>query len=183
MGSILGLGSSSDPGNLQPTPLFLPGEFHGQRSLAGYSPWGQKNWTWQRLILSLSTCYLFCLFYWLLAVSPSANKQGSSMTVTFSHCLVQNRLRTNICEMNEWKSKEHLVTCKNVSLWNSLVRRKRPCIFNLFEVSQESKNHIWQLSNWNPHFLSCVRAETALVYGSGFPRVLPQKKPRLKWSF
>ena len=24
----------------QPTPVFLPGEFHGQRSLAGYSPWG-----------------------------------------------------------------------------------------------------------------------------------------------
>ena len=25
------------------TPLFLPGEFHGQRSLAGYSPWGRKE--------------------------------------------------------------------------------------------------------------------------------------------
>ena len=24
----------------QPTPILLPGEFHGQRSLAGYSPWG-----------------------------------------------------------------------------------------------------------------------------------------------
>ena len=23
-----------------PTPVFLPGEFHGQRRLAGYSPWG-----------------------------------------------------------------------------------------------------------------------------------------------
>jgi len=23
----------------QPTPVFLPGEFHGQRSLADYSPW------------------------------------------------------------------------------------------------------------------------------------------------
>ena len=27
----------------QPTPLFLPGEFHGQRSLVGYSPWGCKE--------------------------------------------------------------------------------------------------------------------------------------------
>ena len=25
------------------TPVFLPGEFHGQRSLAGYSPWGCKR--------------------------------------------------------------------------------------------------------------------------------------------
>ena len=23
--------------------VFLPGEFHGQRSLAGYSPWGRKE--------------------------------------------------------------------------------------------------------------------------------------------
>ena len=27
----------------QPTPVFLPGEFHEQRSLAGYSPWGHKE--------------------------------------------------------------------------------------------------------------------------------------------
>ena len=25
------------------TPVFLPGESHGQRSLAGYSPWGHKE--------------------------------------------------------------------------------------------------------------------------------------------
>ena len=27
----------------QPTPVFLPGKFHGQRNLAGYSPWGCKE--------------------------------------------------------------------------------------------------------------------------------------------
>ena len=27
----------------QPTPVFLPREFHGERSLAGYSPWGHKE--------------------------------------------------------------------------------------------------------------------------------------------
>ena len=35
----------------QPTPAFLPGKFHGQRSLAGYSPWGHKepdNWAQHR---------------------------------------------------------------------------------------------------------------------------------------
>jgi len=29
----------------QPTPVFLPGESQGQRSLAGYSPWGHKSRT------------------------------------------------------------------------------------------------------------------------------------------
>ena len=26
------------------TPVFLPGKFHGQRSQAGCSPWGRKEW-------------------------------------------------------------------------------------------------------------------------------------------
>ena len=29
----------------QPTPVFLPGEFHGQRSLAGYISQVAKSWT------------------------------------------------------------------------------------------------------------------------------------------
>ena len=38
----------------QPTPVFFPGEFHGQRSLVGYSPWGRKESdTTEQLILSL----------------------------------------------------------------------------------------------------------------------------------
>ena len=28
----------------QPTPIFLPENFHGQRSLTGYSPWGRQEW-------------------------------------------------------------------------------------------------------------------------------------------
>ena len=33
-----------------PTPVFLPGEFHGQKSLVGYSPWGcEESDTTERL--------------------------------------------------------------------------------------------------------------------------------------
>ena len=28
---------------MQPTPVFLPGESHGQRSPEGYSPWDRKE--------------------------------------------------------------------------------------------------------------------------------------------
>ena len=43
----------------QPTPVFLPGTSHGQRSLVGYSPWGHKesditevtqNWLWYAIL-------------------------------------------------------------------------------------------------------------------------------------
>ena len=47
---------SGDPRGREwlPTAVFLHGEFYGQRSLAGYSPWGHKesNKT-ERLTLSL----------------------------------------------------------------------------------------------------------------------------------
>ena len=39
-GSIPGSRRSPEEGNGYPLRVFLPGEFHGQRSLAGYSPWG-----------------------------------------------------------------------------------------------------------------------------------------------
>ena len=41
-GSILGSGRS--PRSSQLTSVFLPGESHGQKSLASISPWGRKEW-------------------------------------------------------------------------------------------------------------------------------------------
>ena len=52
-GSIPGSGRSS--AEWQPTPAFLPGESHGQRSLAGHSPGGRReSETTEQLTLSLS---------------------------------------------------------------------------------------------------------------------------------
>ena len=37
------LGTNKKSLKWQPTPVFLPGESHGQRSLVGYSPQGRKE--------------------------------------------------------------------------------------------------------------------------------------------
>ena len=37
----------------EPTPAFFPGEFNGQRSLAGYTSWVAKSQTWLSKLLSL----------------------------------------------------------------------------------------------------------------------------------
>ena len=42
-GLIPGLGRFPWRRKWQPTPVFLPGESHGQRSLVGYSPRGRKE--------------------------------------------------------------------------------------------------------------------------------------------
>ena len=43
LGSIPGLGRFPWRREWQPTPVFLSGEFQGQRSLADYSPWGHRE--------------------------------------------------------------------------------------------------------------------------------------------
>ena len=51
-GPLVGVGPGGSSGSAfpfpwkrkwQPTPVFLPGEFHGQKSLVGYSPCGHKE--------------------------------------------------------------------------------------------------------------------------------------------
>ena len=42
-GSIPGLGRFPRGGNGNPLQVFLPGKFHGQRSLVGYSTWCHKE--------------------------------------------------------------------------------------------------------------------------------------------
>ena len=71
-GLILGLGRSPGEGNGNPLqysffffpffpPVFLPGKFHGLRSLVGYSPWGLKESdTTERLHFSV---YLLKVLY------------------------------------------------------------------------------------------------------------------------
>ena len=55
--SIPGSGRSPREGN--GTPTFLPAEFHGQRSLEGYSPWGHKELDMtEQLMLVPSRCLI-----------------------------------------------------------------------------------------------------------------------------
>ena len=42
MGSVFGWEDPLEEG-MATTPVFLPGESHGQSSLVGYSPWGRKE--------------------------------------------------------------------------------------------------------------------------------------------
>ena len=58
----------------QPTPIFLPGQFHGERSLVVYSPSGCKSWIWlskwvcacARVHTHTHTCSSDSLFLWVI---------------------------------------------------------------------------------------------------------------------
>ena len=40
---VWSLGQEDPLEKVMATPVFLPGELHGERSLVGYSPWGRKD--------------------------------------------------------------------------------------------------------------------------------------------
>ena len=61
----------------QPTPVFLPGESHGQRSLAGYSPWGRKKSdTTERVHFTSLHCHITCLLRNLYAGQEATFRTG-----------------------------------------------------------------------------------------------------------
>ena len=50
----------------QPTPIFLPGEFHEQRSLAAYGPQGCKNQTQLKQLSTSLYIYIYmCVFIYI----------------------------------------------------------------------------------------------------------------------
>ena len=56
--SLPGLGSPLEKG--MATPVFWPGEFHGQRSLVGYSPWSRKDLDTIESLSTHSICHFNC---------------------------------------------------------------------------------------------------------------------------
>ena len=75
----------------QPTPVVLPGEFHGERSLAGYSLWGGKESDMtERLnnnknVLRVCCCYFYVDRY---SIDPVAffERQISLVELTLYPC-------------------------------------------------------------------------------------------------
>ena len=63
-GSIPVSGRSPGEGKWQPTPVLLPGESHGGRSLVGYGPWGSKESdTTERLLCHCHFLFLFFFYF------------------------------------------------------------------------------------------------------------------------
>ena len=76
-----------------PTPEFLPGEFHGQRNLAGYSPWDHKELDMtEQLSLQPSPVFKQINMQTTTGYSPKYKEYASNViTIYYLKCLVLNR--------------------------------------------------------------------------------------------
>ena len=59
----------------QPTPVLLPGESHGGRSLVGRSPWGHKELDMTEWLHSLTLSFIFLSDCWLDYLKPAAQER------------------------------------------------------------------------------------------------------------
>ena len=66
----------------QPTPVFLPGDSHGQRSLMGYSPWGCKRagHDWSHFI-HMHTCFHNPFFFFQTPIILGYKSTISSLSL------------------------------------------------------------------------------------------------------
>ena len=69
----------------QPPPVFLPGEFHGQRSLVGYSSWGRRELDTIEQLTHTHSILRFNLATDLLPISCHV-RSVRTITSSFVHC-------------------------------------------------------------------------------------------------
>ena len=88
----------------QPTPVFLPGEFHGQRSLVDYSPWCLKELEAEQLSLSLIHFeFIFvcgvskCSSFILLHIDVQFSQHHLLKRLSFLHCIFLSPLSKIRC--------------------------------------------------------------------------------------
>jgi len=133
----------------QPTPVFLPGKSHEQRSLVGYIPWGRResNTTEQLHFLS------FFHIYWVHTLWSISSVQSSVVSYLWDpmdcstpgipvHHQVPS---SNSCPSSQWCHPNHLIIYRRLLLL--------PSIFPSIRVfSKESVLHIKWPQYWSFSF-------------------------------
>ena len=95
------------------TPVFLPGESHGQRSLTGYSPWGREEsdtTEWLTLSLSLNNLTLSTLLESFSSASITKSDDHPNYLSPIWH------LGTSRSKMI-WESKGRQTSTKGLHCW------------------------------------------------------------------
>ena len=128
----------------QPTPVFLPGEFHGQRSLVGTVHGLAESDTTEQLTHTQSLLYFFCSFLPILFLHHLA-------LVVWFHDPFFGYITIQNCSV---RGRGYYFTCQNVAyyyidviidfqycpgIWKSLVRGQILLLVHL--TNNESINH------------------------------------------
>ena len=124
-----GLVSNAEGNKWQPSPIFLPGESHGQRNLAGHDPCGRRE---------LDTT----------EVTEHARRRKYGGLEGYGNPLQYSRLESSL-DREAWQPTTHRVA-------RSQTQQKRPCMLrprtfpSLWQLGP-SGNHVWMLGGCLDH--------------------------------
>ena len=116
------------PANLcLPTPIFLPGEFHTQSSLVGYSPWGcQELDTAEWLTLSLS--HKLAHSHWSREASSRQKASGLRQHSLCDSLLLSRRVRGPWASFRDQLGLVRRAERRSVCLWWEQPGPSRPAL-------------------------------------------------------
>ena len=136
----------------QPTPVFLPGEPHGQRSLVGYSPWGRKELDMKVKSESegAQSCLTLCdpMDCTLSGFSVHGIFQArvlEKIVISFSRGSSRPRNRTRVSRVagrrfTVWATREAWATNTFCLLWAKILRK---CNFH-FGPKRRELGYFWE---------------------------------------
>ena len=136
----------------QPTPVFLPGESHGQRSLVGYSPRGRKE---SDMTEQLHFHFHFIYIKVVATLCPTlCNLIGCSMPHSSVHLISQARILEWVAILTQ-ESNPHLLHWEA----DSLLLNHQQTLISLHRCLQMSfLNEFVFLSSMNPESSKCLKS-------------------------
>ena len=120
----------------KPTPVLLSGEFHGQRSLEGYSPWSCKETDWATITFTFNLTKLKQAFFFFLSWGPGLLLLWKTCNI-FSLPLWYVNLFNSLGFYNPGKS---FSRTWEPSFWN--VISKGDCLAPIFQLLKEGRHQL-----------------------------------------
>ena len=122
---------------MQPTPVFLPGKSYGQRSLVGYSPWGQKRIRHSLTCLHLSTYLSMCVH--IMAVLALYHTYMDLIWMFCCHSFIDFPLQSlyHLIFTNNLK----VFTTNLISQIRKLRLRKLKCLIQISQLIRTELDH------------------------------------------
>ena len=114
MGSIPWVGRILWKRKWQSTPVFLPGESHGQRSLTGYSPWGCKESDMTERLTTTTSPLTVSFFLYYVQIQVPHLKQLNLCQLRVQSCTLRTH---DVMQIHRCSSQKRFLShCHHLSL-------------------------------------------------------------------
>ena len=128
----------------QPTPVFFPGKFHGQRSLVGYSPWGDK-----RIGHDLATKQQQPL------IENWRKEKGETVLGKLRDWGKRKRMELTGCRGGQGKTQSHIgkqtIWLAGVEALGAVFTPPHPCVLLAFPAWTEKQSTVTTLCSLHAH--------------------------------